>query len=165
MEDCDPHSWFEVLSWRESLRGRPVHRRALQSIHLLPGTHSFQESDARWANATIKVDEDNLVPVPLGFDTWMHFGDGEFVLTGPVDSTAVTGIIVRRLHDGGCGIMQFDQLQSSSSCSTLTRAWRSLSSCLRLPHMRAAEQNGRAASTRRSCTSWFLARRGGTEPR
>ncbi len=43
--------------------------------HLLPGTSSFQESDARWANATIRVDEDNLVPVPLGFDMWMHFGD------------------------------------------------------------------------------------------
>ncbi len=68
------------------------------------------------------MDEDNLVPVPLGFDMWMHFGDGEVVLTDPVDSTAVTGILVRRLHDGGCGTMQFDQLQSSSSCSTLTRA-------------------------------------------
>ena len=43
--------------------------------HLLPGTHTFQESDARWARATVGVDQHNLVPVPRGFHMWMHFGD------------------------------------------------------------------------------------------
>ena len=97
-----------------------------KNSHLLPGTHSFQESDARWANATVVVDEDNLVPVPLGFDLWMHFGDGEFGLTDPVDSTTVTGVEVNRVHDGGCGVMQHEQLQSPANRDTVTRAWKEI---------------------------------------
>ena len=118
------------------------------------------------ARATVQVDEFNLVPVPLGFDMWMHFGDSEFVLTDPVDSTAFIGMIVRRLHDGGCGIMQFD---CSSLRPVVPRSRglgrRSPSSCLRMPPMRAAEQNGKVVSTSRRFTSWFLAGPGGKELR
>ena len=52
---------------------------------------------------------------------WVHFGDGEFELTDPVDSTTVMGVVIKRVHDGGCGLMQYEQLKSESSCATLKR--------------------------------------------
>ena len=57
---------------------------------------------------------------------WVHFGDGEFELTDPVDSSTVTGVVVKRVHDGGCGLMQYEQLKSESSCAMLKKIWKEI---------------------------------------
>ena len=80
--------------FRQWMMHAPGGRWKNRREHLLPGTRTYQESDARWARATVEVDQHNLVPVPLGYDMWMHLGDGEFELTDPVDSTSITGIAV-----------------------------------------------------------------------
>ena len=86
------------------------------------------------------------VPVPLAFDMWVHFGDGEFKLTDPVDSTGITGVDCKRVHDGGCGVMQFEQLESERNRKILGNAWKDILS--QLPDAaaharRRAERQGR----------------------
>ncbi len=103
------------------------------------------------------------MPVPLAFDMWVHFGDGEFKLTDPVDSTGITGIECRRTHDGSCGAMQFEQLESEKNRVVFKNAWEDiLPSCRTLRHMHAAAPSARDGITSRSCTCWFPAGRHGT---
>ena len=83
----------------------------------------------------MKCDAAALVPVPLGFDMWMHLGDGEFKLTDPVNSTGITGVERKRTHGGGCGVMQFEQLQSQRNCEVIGSAWKDILS--QLPHAAA----------------------------
>ena len=88
----------------------------------MPGTDNYRDSDVRWERATTECLVAAPVPVPLAFDMWVHFGDGEFKLTDPVDSTGITGIECRRTHDGSCGIMQFEQLESKKNRVVLENA-------------------------------------------
>ena len=76
----------------------------------------------------------------------MHVGDGEFKLTDPVDSTGITGVECRRTHDGSCGMMQFEQLESERNRVILGNAWKDILS--QLPDAaaharRRAERQGR----------------------
>ena len=139
---------FKVKDWLSHVPGRRWKRF---KNRLTPGTQSHRESDAVWERATMKCDAAALVPVPLGFDMWMHLGDGEFKLTDPVDSTGITGVECKRVHDGGCGIMQFEQLQSERNRET------SCPSCRTPRHMHTAAPSARDGSTYRSFTCWLLA--------
>ena len=91
----------------------------------------------------------------------MHLGDGEFKLTDPVDSTGITGVECKRTHDGDCGVMQFEQLQSQRNCEVIGNAWKDILS--QLPH--AAALSARDESTYRSFTCWLLAGSHGIERR
>ena len=136
----------------------PGRRWKRKKCHLMPGTTNHRDSDAVWERATMKCDAAALVPAPLAFDMWVHFGDGEFKLTDPVDSTGITGVECKRVHDGGCGVVQFEQLHPRGIVKSLgMRGRTSYPSCRPPRHMHAAVPSARDGSTSRNFTCWFLA--------
>jgi hypothetical protein len=114
--DCGHH----LRSW---LSFAPGARFTKKNHHLMPGTDNVYDSDAKWQKVVMVTDGACPVPVPLGFDMWMHSGDGEFQLTDPTDSSSVTGVRMKRIHDGSCGVMQYEQLESEPNCRVLDKSW------------------------------------------
>ncbi len=94
----------------------------------MPGCRDYRESDARWARAAITRDPVVApVPVPLGLDAWVNYGRGsEYELTDPVDFQDITRIPCRRIHDGFCGLMQYEQLRSEKNQEAFKASWRDI---------------------------------------
>ena len=89
----------------------------------MPGTDTLEDSDGIWQMAEMKTDDDkNCVPLLLGFDMWMNYAGGEFLLKDPIDQMSITGVKVNRIHDGACGVMQVEQLQDPANCDVIDKS-------------------------------------------